>query len=157
MRHSDLPYRDCVGIALFNKERQVFVGERIDSPGAWQMPQGGVDEGESLEQAAFRELSEEAGTQEADIIRIHDKELTYDLPNHLLGRLWNGKYRGQSQIWVAMEFTGVDDDINLHTHRYPEFRNWQWINLHEVPDFAVPFKKNTYIDVVKAFEDIAQS
>ena len=154
MKHSDLPYRPCVGIALFNDKGKVFVGERIDTPGAWQLPQGGVDKGESIETAAMRELEEEVGTDKAEILRVCEKPLNYDLPKHLLGRLWAGKYRGQSQIWVALKFLGQDDDINLHAHHYPEFRDWAWIKLHDVLNFAVPFKRDTYRDVIAEFEDL---
>ena len=133
-------YRPCVGIALFNEDGNVFVGERIDTPGAWQMPQGGIDEGESLEQAALRELLEETGTNKAKILRIADQKTNYTLPDHLIGKLWNGKYRGQEQSWVAMRFTGSDSDITLYHTVHPEFSKWQWMDLHKVLDVIVPFK-----------------
>ena len=106
---SHLPYRPCVGVALFNNDGLVFVGERIDSPGAWQMPQGGIDAGEDIKAAAFRELKEEIGTDKAEIIRIAERALRYDIPHEFgpEGRnLWGGKYRGQEQTWIAMRFTG---------------------------------------------------
>ena len=152
----DLPYRACVGIALFNKDGKVFVGERIDTPGAWQMPQGGVDDGEDIETATMRELMEEVGTNNAEIIRVCDETMCYDLPSHLLGRLWNGKYRGQEQTWVALRFTGDDTDINITADSTPEFRDWRWIDIHDVTDFAVPFKRDTYLDVIRSFEDLAE-
>lgn len=152
--YSDLPYRACVGIALFNKDNHVFVGERLDNPGAWQMPQGGIDEGESAEQAFFREMQEEIGTAKAEIIRIHDEKLRYELPPHLLGKLWNGKYAGQEQTWIAGRFTGEDSDIDIYHHRYPEFQKWQWVQLNQILDLIVPFKRDTYRAVIKAFEDI---
>lgn len=156
MQHSDLPYRPCVGIALFNSDGKVFVGERVDTPGAWQMPQGGVDDGETIQQATMREMTEEIGTDKATIMRICDKELCYDLPPHLLGRLWNGRYRGQAQTWVALRFTGKDSDIDIEADKTPEFRDWRWINFPEVIDFAVPFKRDTYKAVIRKFQDLIE-
>lgn len=151
-------YRPCVGICLFNDAGKVFVGERIDTPGAWQMPQGGIDEGEDIERAAYRELFEEAGTAQAEIIGIHDKKIRYDLPPHLMGVghegrvLWNGQFKGQEQTWVAMRFTGTDADINLSAHDPAEFSQWKWEDLHRVTDLIVPFKRDVYAQVIKAFE-----
>ena len=152
--YSHLPYRACVGIALFNHDNKVFVGERLDNPGAWQLPQGGIDEGETVEQAFFREMLEEIGTDKADILKIHDEALRYDLPPHLLGKLWGGRYAGQEQTWVAARFTGSDDDINIYYYRYPEFKAWQWVTLNEIFDLVVPFKRDTYRQVIEAFKDI---
>ena len=151
---TELPYRPCVGIALFNDDNHVFVGERIDNPGAWQMPQGGIDEGESVEDAFFREMEEEIGSTLAEIIRVHDTPLRYELPPHLLGKLWNGQYGGQEQTWVAARFMGLDSDINIHAHRQPEFQAWQWTPLDQILDLIVPFKRNTYAEVITAFKDI---
>lgn len=151
---TELPYRPCVGIALFNDDNHVFVGERIDNPGAWQMPQGGIDEGETVEDAFFREMEEEIGSTLAEIIRVHDTPLRYELPPHLLGKLWNGQYGGQEQIWVAARFMGLDSDINIHAHRQPEFQAWQWAPLDQILDLIVPFKRNTYAEVITAFKDI---
>lgn len=153
MNDTPLPYRPCVGITLFNPNGHVFVGERLDNPGAWQMPQGGIDEGESIEDAFFREMNEEIGTDQADILHIMDQPLRYDLPPHLMGRLWNGKYRGQEQTWVAARFTGNDADINIHAHRLPEFGAWQWIALDNILDLIVPFKRETYKTVIDAFKN----
>lgn len=150
-----LPYRPCVGIALFNADGKVFVGERIDTPGAWQMPQGGIDEGEDLKVAALRELKEEIGTDKATLLRIHDKKIPYDLPPHLLGKLWGGQYGGQIQTWVAMRFTGNDSDIDLEADDHPEFSRWQWVPLEETTDLIVPFKKDTYLKVIEAFREFA--
>lgn len=150
----DLPYRPCVGILLFNTNGKVFVGERLDNPGAWQMPQGGIDEGETHEAAAMRELLEETGTDKAEIIRFGKQATRYTLPDHLLGKLWNGKYRGQEQFWVAMRFTGTDADITLYHTVHPEFMNWQWMDLHKVPEMIVPFKKQTYLTVIEEFKDL---
>jgi len=153
----NLPYRPCVGITLFNKKGKVFVGERLDNPGAWQMPQGGIDEGESVEQAFFREMAEEVGTDKATILKIHDKPLRYALPPHLQGKLWDGKWGGQEQTWVAARFTGTDRDVNIKAHYPQEFGKWQWVGLDEVLDLIVPFKRDTYREVIKAFNGLNHS
>lgn len=153
--YNHLPYRACVGITLLNQNNDVFVGERIDNPGAWQMPQGGIDDGEDLETAFFREMLEEIGTDKADILKLHDTALRYDLPPHLLGRLWGGRYRGQEQFWVAARFTGSDSDINIHAYKQPEFQKWKWVELgDELLELIVPFKRDTYKAVIEAFKDI---
>ncbi|HTK84781.1 MAG TPA: RNA pyrophosphohydrolase [Patescibacteria group bacterium] len=149
-----LPYRPCVGIALFNTEGKIFVGERLDNPGAWQMPQGGIDEGETVEQAFFREMREEIGTDQAKILKIHDKPLRYDLPPRLRGRLWGGKWGGQEQTWVAARFTGLDKDVDIDAHNPPEFGRWKWVKLEDVLDLIVPFKRDTYREVIRAFEGV---
>ena len=156
---SSLPYRPCVGIALFNTDGKVFVGERIDTPGAWQMPQGGIDDGEGIKAAFYRELVEEVGTDKADIIRIMERPLRYDLPPHLLGKLWNGQYAGQEQIWIAARYTGRDDDIIIHTGHNgadPEFRAWKWVSLDDILNLIVPFKRDTYRAVIEEFSDLAK-
>lgn len=152
--YKNLPYRACVGIALFNGEGKVFVGERLDNPGAWQMPQGGIDEGESIEAAFYRELEEEIGTSNAEILKILDEPLRYELPPHLLGRLWGGKYGGQEQTWIAARFIGQDADININAHRWPEFQAWRWVDLGEILDLVVPFKRDTYRKVIEAFRNL---
>jgi putative (di)nucleoside polyphosphate hydrolase len=144
-------YRPCVGIALFNAQGKVFVGERIDTPGAWQMPQGGIDAHESIEKAVRRELREEIGTDNIKIIKIADEKIRYDLPDEMRKRLWNGKYTGQEQTWVRAEFLGKDSDINLTLHRPQEFSDWQWIELESTINFIVPFKRETYKKVIKLF------
>lgn len=144
----DLPYRPCVGIVLINNEGKVFVGERIDSPNAWQMPQGGIDDGENEQDAFFREMLEEVGTDKAEIIATLDKKLRYDLPPRLEGRLWRGRFRGQEQTWIAARFTGTDADINIEAHQPPEFMAWRWVDLDEILDLIVPFKKDTYREVI---------
>ncbi len=152
-----LLYRPCVGIALFNAEGKVFVGERIDTPGAWQMPQGGVDEGETPEITAIRELGEEVGTDKAEIIMVSERKVRYELPDAMIQRLWNGKYRGQEQTWVAARFTGQDSDINLNSFDPPEFTDWQWVDLENTLDLIVPFKRNLYLDVIDMFKHIDHS
>ena len=149
-------YRLCAGIVLLNQDNQVFVGERIDTPGAWQMPQGGIDPGETIERAAYRELQEETGigSDSAKIIKVADENIKYDLPEHLLQKLWNGKYQGQEQTWVAMRFNGNDSEINLKAHYPPEFSKWQWVDLHQTLDLIVPFKRDTYLKVISMFESI---
>lgn len=142
------PYRPCVGIALFNSAGLVFVGERIDTPGAWQMPQGGIDDGEDIAVAARRELKEEIGTDKIEILKILDQKLRYDLPPEMQKKLWGGKYRGQEQTWVAARFTGTDADIDITAHDPREFGRWQWVSLDKTIDLIVPFKKETYKKLV---------
>lgn len=154
MDTSGLPFRPCVGIALFNQAGQVFVGERIDNPGAWQMPQGGIDAGETPEQAFYREMQEEIGCDKAEIVRIMDRPLRYALPPRLIARLWDGRFGGQEQTWIAARFTGMDGDINIYAHNPPEFQSWQWVALSDVLDLIVPFKRDTYREVIASFRDI---
>lgn len=149
-----LPYRPCVGIVLFNTDGLVFVGERIDTPGAWQMPQGGIDHGEGLINAVYRELREEIGTDKASIIKISEQKLHYDLPEHLQEKLWNGRYRGQEQTWVAAQFTGKDDEIDLKAYKKPEFSAWEWIALEDCLSRIVPFKQDVYKEVIKMFSNL---
>ena len=145
-----------MGIALFNDAGQVFVGERLDTPGAWQMPQGGIDEGEDIKQAALRELAEEVGTSHASFLRITLEPIRYDLPPALQVKFWGGQYRGQEQIWVAMRYEGADSDINLTAFDPPEFSRWQWIDLKDTLGLIVPFKQDTYREVITMFSDISQ-
>src|ERR1700753_631053 len=129
LKHDDLPYPPCVGIMLINNEGLVCSGRRIEQTmEGWQMPQGGIDDGETPHQAALRELKEEAGTDKAVIIGEMDEWLTYDLPAHLLGIALHGRYRGQRQKWIAMRFTGEDSDIDITTHE-PEFGSWKWLGV----------------------------
>lgn len=155
LKPEDLPYRPCVGVMLINNEGKVFVGRRIDQTvEGWQMPQGGIDDGETPSQAVMRELKEEVGTDKAEIIREHDDWLAYDLPPHLIGVALHGKYRGQKQRWFALRFTGTDADIDLRTHE-PEFATWRWVTMDELPSLIVPFKRDTYKKVIAAFKDLA--
>ena len=152
---TDLPYRPCVGMMLFNAEGRVFVGKRIDqSVEAWQMPQGGIDAGEDPRAAAMRELEEEIGTRNAEVLREHPEWLTYDLPPHLVGFALQGRYRGQKQKWFALRFRGAESEINLGTS-HPEFSEWQWMDLDALLGAIVPFKRPTYAAVIAAFKDLA--
>jgi len=140
----DLPLRLGVGIILLNHENKVFVGKRIDNPkNSWQMPQGGVDQNENFFQAAKRELEEETSIKSVELIKELDGWFKYDLPKYLLGKLWEGKYRGQKQKWFVMKFMGKTDEINVKTTN-PEFFDWKWIKLSELPNVAVEFKMNIY-------------
>ncbi len=155
LKHDDLPYRPCVGIMLVNREGLVFVGRRIDQTvEGWQMPQGGIDEGETPVEAALRELKEEAGTDKAMVLREMEGWLDYDLPPHLLGVALHGRYRGQRQKWIALRFTGEDKDIDIATAE-PEFAAWKWLALEALPRLIVPFKRDTYAKVIAAFRDVA--
>ena len=157
LRHEDLPYRPCVGVMLFNRDGLVFVGRRIDQTvEGWQMPQGGIDEGETPSQAGLREMKEEIGTDKAIILREHSEWLAYDLPAHLLGVALHGRYRGQKQKWLAMRFTGDDSDINVATPE-PEFAQWKWLAVEALPRMIVPFKRDTYAKVIAEFRDLAFS
>ncbi len=150
MKREDLPYRMCVGIMLLNKENKAFIGKRIDTRvSGWQMPQGGIDENEDIEIAVFRELKEETGTDNATIIARTKDYHYYDLPDELLPRMWNGKYRGQQQIWFALKFLGDDSEINLNQYQPAEFNEWRWEELSEIPNIIVDFKKQLYLDVIK--------
>ena len=150
----DLPYRPCAGIMLANTDGQIFVGRRIDNPGvdAWQMPQGGIDDGEQPREAALRELTEETGihADKVDILAQSAEEYYYDLPEELIGKLWKGKWRGQRQHWFLMRFTGDDSDINIAT-KHAEFSHWQWTDPSNVPLLIVPFKKRLYEQVLEEF------
>jgi putative (di)nucleoside polyphosphate hydrolase len=155
LKYEDLPYRPCVGVMLLNDDGLVFVGRRIDQTvEGWQMPQGGIDPGETPAEAAFREMEEEIGTRKAKILREHGEWLSYDLPPHLLGVALHGKYRGQRQKWIAMRFTGEDSDINIKTAE-PEFATWKWLAFEALPHMVVPFKRDTYAAVITAFNDLA--
>ena len=145
-----LPYRRGVGVALINRAGKVFVAERIDTPGAWQMPQGGIDPGERPRAAAKRELWEETGTKKAKIIAESRDWLKYDLPAGLRKKVWKGKYRGQEQKWFLMLFTGTDADIDLDGE-HPEFSRWKWISFRRLPTVIVGFKRKIYREVVAEF------
>ncbi len=152
-----LPYRPCVGIMLIDRGGRVFVAQRIDTPGeAWQMPQGGIDEGESPRHAALRELHEEIGTAKAEVLAESRDWWHYDLPAKLVPRLWDGRYRGQEQKWFALRFLGTDADIDIATET-PEFRAWRWAEMAELPDIIVPFKRQIYRQVIAEFGHLAEA
>ena len=147
-----LPYRPCVGVMLANRDGRVFLGERIDTPGAWQMPQGGIDPGEDPRVAGLRELEEEIGVA-ADLVTIeaeHPDWIAYDLPPELMGKVWKGRYRGQTQRWLLARFHGDDAQIAINT-AHPEFRAWHWAAPSDVVDLIVPFKRDVYREVLDAF------
>ncbi len=151
----DLPYRPAAGIMLINAEGKVWVGQRLDSTlEAWQMPQGGLDEGEDPEQGALRELEEETGIarEKVEIVARHGEELYYDLPEELVGKLWKGRWRGQRQTWFLARFLGTDEDVDIATS-HPEFRAWKWADPADLPAMIVPFKKKLYEQVLEAFRD----
>ena len=148
-------YRPGVGIVLFNKDGHVLIAERIDNPGGWQLPQGGIDAGEEPEIAVFREMEEEIGTRNAQIIGAMEEWITYDFPLPLAQKLWNGRYRGQKQKWIALKFLGQDSDIRLETHTHPEFSRWKWMPLNNLLDYVVPFKRAVYERVIKEFRHYA--
>jgi putative (di)nucleoside polyphosphate hydrolase len=151
---SQLPYRPNVGILLLGKDRKIFAAQRIDSIGtaktAWQMPQGGIDQGEDARAAAFREMKEEIGTDNARVLAESTDWIPYDLPAELIGKVLGGKYRGQKQKWFAMEFLGTDDEINIHTEE-PEFHTWEWVTPGFLLSNIVEFKRETYGRVFEEF------
>ena len=148
------PYRNCVGLLVINKNGDVFIGKRIDSNlNAWQMPQGGIEADEDPKTAGIREMEEEIGTKNAELIGEMSEWLNYDIPENLSHRLWNGKYRGQTQKWLAFKFLGDDSEINIKT-KVPEFKEWKWENHKNLPSLAVPFKRDIYKKVIKEFEEL---
>ena len=150
--HNKLPYRPCAGMMVLNKQNRVFVGRRIDMVSEhWQMPQGGIDPNEDPLEAAFRELDEEIGTRNVELIHRLDEWLTYDLPEELIGKIWKGKYRGQKQKWFLFRFLGSDQEINILT-KHPEFAEWKWADIAELPHLIVPFKRDLYETIVRKFQ-----
>ena len=151
-----LPYRPCVGLMVLNRAGQVFVGNRVDqSIESWQMPQGGIDEGEEPWATALRELKEEIGTSDVELLREHPDWLLYDLPPQLIGVAWEGRFRGQKLKWFAVRFKGTDADINVKTP-HQEFSNWKWADIGDLLGLIVPFKRETYAKVIAAFSDLAK-
>lgn len=153
---SGLPYRPCAGVVLIDPRGLVFAGQRIDTPApAWQMPQGGIDPGETPRQAALRELVEETGVlpELVEVLAESPRWIPYDLPPELLGRIWGGRYGGQLQKWLAMRFLGEDDQIRIQT-AHPEFHRWQWMPASDLLDAIVPFKRAVYRQVFEDFRDL---
>jgi len=153
-RYKDLPLRSGVGIVVLNNDNKVFVAKRIDNPkNFWQMPQGGVDDGENFLTAAYRELMEETSIINVELIKELDGMITYELPDYLLGIIWKGKYRGQNQKWFLMKYLGNDNEINIQT-KNPEFLDWKWIDLDYITEVVVDFKLHVYKEVKKKVKDI---
>ena len=153
-KFSQLPLRSGVGIIVLNKDNKVFVAKRIDNPmNFWQMPQGGIDGDENFLKAAYRELEEETSIKNVELIKEIDGTITYELPDHLLGFIWKGKYRGQKQKWFLMRFTGDDSEINIATKK-PEFLDWKWIELDLITDLVVDFKLHVYKELKEKVKKI---
>ena len=153
-RLSELPLRSGVGIVVLNKQNKVFVAKRIDNPkNFWQMPQGGVDEGENFLNAAYRELEEETSIKKVELIQELEGTITYELPDRLLGIIWKGKYRGQKQKWFLMRFNGEDNEINIKT-KNPEFLDWKWIEIDQLTEVVVDFKLHVYKEVKEKVKKI---
>ena len=153
--HQSKPYRNCVGLVVINKDGCVFIGKRIDSSlNAWQMPQGGIEPGENIKDAAFRELSEETGIsyEKVEFVEEMDEWLYYEIPKKMISNFWNGKYKGQKQKWLLLRFIGKDSDINIETEE-PEFCKWKWTDVDSLVSSIVPFKREIYKKVVETFRD----
>ena len=152
--YKNLPLRSGVGVVLLNSKNKVFVAKRIDNPKKfWQMPQGGIDEGEDFLTAAYRELKEETSIKNVELIKEIDEPITYELPPYLLGIIWKGKYKGQKQKWFVMRFLGKESEINLNTKK-PEFYEWKWIDLEEITNVVVEFKLEVYNKIKKQVKNI---
>ena len=154
-RFKNLPYRMGVGIIVLNKENKIFVAKRIDNPkNFWQMPQGGVDEGEDFLSAAYRELEEETSIKNVELITEIDEITTYELPDYLLGKIWKGKFKGQKQKWFIMRYLGTDDEININTPK-PEFLDWKWTDLDSITQIVVKFKLDVYKTLQQKIKELS--
>jgi putative (di)nucleoside polyphosphate hydrolase len=163
-KFEDLPYRPCAGLCVINRKGLVFIGRRTEGPEHidkmrdWQMPQGGIDDGEKPYPAALRELYEETNIKSVELLGEVRGWLKYDIPRDLVSKAWSGKYRGQKQKWYALRFTGKDSEIDIKNPgggHGPEFHEWRWERMEKLPDVVVPFKRETYVRVVKAFSKFA--
>ena len=164
--YESLPYRPCAGIMVLNAQGLVFVGRRaggpehVDRDHVWQMPQGGIDEGEDPYKAALRELYEETNIRSVEKLGETPGWLAYDIPREIIGEAWGGKYKGQKQKWFALRFVGEDREINITApgggHHTPEFIDWRWVKMRDLPDLVVPFKRDIYARVVKEFAKFAE-
>jgi len=153
-KFKNLPLRKGVGIVVLNRDNKVFVAKRIDnSKNFWQMPQGGVDDGEDFLSAAYRELKEETSIKDVELIQEIEGTITYELPEHLLGIIWKGKYKGQKQKWFLMRYLGKDNDINIKTEK-PEFLDWKWVDLDMITDLVVDFKLHVYKELREKIKKI---
>tara|TARA_Y100000768_G_C23557764_1_gene486721 strand:+ start:89 stop:574 length:486 start_codon:yes stop_codon:yes gene_type:complete len=153
-KFKNLPLRNGVGIVVLNNENKIFVAKRIDNPkNFWQMPQGGVNEGEDFLSAAFRELEEETSIKNVELIKEIDGTMTYELPKNLLGIIWKGKYKGQKQKWFLMRYLGNDNEINIKTKK-PEFLEWKWVNLEAITQVVVDFKLHVYKELQEKVKKI---
>ena len=148
-------YRKCVGIMILNNQKEILVARRLDHPsGFWQMPQGGIDDNEKPEEAVWREMMEEIGTNKAKLIKISNQWINYEIPSDTLKTLpWGKKYIGQTQKWFAFKFTGTNKDINVATEN-PEFSEWKWVQMNTIINKIVPFKKVVYAKILKEFKEI---
>jgi len=148
-------YRKCVGMMILNSNKEILVGRRLDHPsGYWQMPQGGIDDNENPKEAVWREMLEEIGTNKAELIKISNQWINYDIPSETLRTLpWGDIYIGQTQKWFAFDFLGEDDDINVGTDN-PEFSEWKWSRMDSIVDSIVPFKRDVYAKILEEFKDI---
>jgi putative (di)nucleoside polyphosphate hydrolase len=160
--YEKLPYRPCVGVMLLSKDGRVWIGRRVDQANEegfghwWQMPQGGIDKNEDAKLAALRELREETGIRSAEVVHEAPPWFYYDLPSHLIGKSWGGKYRGQKQRWFALRFLGTDAEIDIAPKDHePEFDAWRWVAMNEIVDLVVPFKRKVYEQVVNAFRHLS--
>ena len=148
-------YRKCVGMMILNSNKEILVGRRLDHPsGYWQMPQGGIDDNENPKEAVWREMLEEIGTNKAELIKISNQWINYDIPSETLKTLpWGDIYIGQTQKWFAFLFLGEDNDINVGTDN-PEFSEWKWTRMDSIVDSIVPFKRDVYAKILEEFKDI---